>query len=91
MKKALKDDDPYVRKTAAICVAKLFDLSPATTIDNGLITILQDMLGDRNPMVIANAVAALSEISDSSVRNDVFSINANILSKLMAALNECTE
>jgi vesicle coat complex subunit len=46
-----KDEDPYVRKTAALCVAKLFDLNPAIAIDNGLISILQDMLSDRNPMV----------------------------------------
>ena len=39
-----------MRKTAALCVAKLFDLNPGIAIDNGLVTILQDMLGDRNPM-----------------------------------------
>ena len=50
LKKGLMDNDPYVRKTAALCVAKLFDLNPTITIDNGLITILQDMLADRNPM-----------------------------------------
>ena len=72
LKKALADQDPYVRKTAALCVAKLFDLSPATTIENGLIAILQEMLADRNPMVIANAVAALAEINQTSVHRDVF-------------------
>ncbi|KAJ3189878.1 AP-2 complex subunit beta [Gaertneriomyces sp. JEL0708] len=91
LKKALKDDDPYVRKTAALCVAKLFDLNPMTAIENGLITSLQDMLSDRNPMVIANAVAALTEISEASVRKDVFSLNETILKKLLTALNECTE
>lgn len=24
--RALRDDDPYVRKTAAVCVAKLYDI-----------------------------------------------------------------
>ncbi|TPX30432.1 hypothetical protein SmJEL517_g05988 [Synchytrium microbalum] len=91
LQKALRDDDPYVRKTAAICVAKLFDISPNTAIDNGLITNLQEMLSDRNPMVIANAVAALAEISESSVRKDIFTITSSILTKLLAALNECTE
>ena len=51
LKKALEDSDPYVRKTAALCVAKLFDLNPNTAIDSGLITTLQEMLADRNPMV----------------------------------------
>ncbi|TPX69947.1 hypothetical protein SpCBS45565_g02124 [Spizellomyces sp. 'palustris'] len=91
LKKGLKDEDPYVRKTAALCVAKLYDLSPMIAIDNGLITIVQDMLSDRNPMVIANAVAALAEISEASVRRDVFVVNTSILTKLLAALNECTE
>ncbi|KAJ3174438.1 hypothetical protein HK101_010968, partial [Irineochytrium annulatum] len=91
LKKGLKDEDPYVRKTAALCVAKLFDLNPATAIDNGLISILQDMLSDRNPMVIANAVAALSEINETSSKKDIFSVNNTVLIKLLAALNECTE
>lgn len=85
LKAALVDKDPYVRKTAALCVAKLYDLNPAIAVDNGLVQILQEMLGDGNPMVISNAVAALSEIN--SMR---FESNA-VLVKLLAALNECTE
>ncbi|KAJ3342143.1 beta-adaptin [Kappamyces sp. JEL0680] len=91
LKKALRDDDPYVRKTGALCVSKLFDLNPATAIENGLITMLQEMLSDRNPMVIANAVAALAEITDASVQKDMFVINDTTLQKLLTALNECTE
>lgn len=41
-------------------------------------------------MVVANAVAALSEIDEVS-KTDVFKINTNNLNKLLAALNECTE
>ncbi|KAJ3013563.1 hypothetical protein HKX48_005673 [Thoreauomyces humboldtii] len=91
LKKGLQDDDPYVRKTATLCVAKLYDLNPIIAIDNGLITMVQDMLSDRNPMVIANAVAALTEISEASVKREAFIINGSILTKLLAALNECTE
>ncbi|KAJ3055615.1 hypothetical protein HK097_009942 [Rhizophlyctis rosea] len=91
LKKGLRDEDPYVRKTAALCVAKLFDLSPAIAMDNGLVAIVQEMLSDRNPMVIANAVAALAEISGASVKKDVFVVNNTILTKLLAAINECTE
>ncbi|CAN6295077.1 unnamed protein product [Urochloa humidicola] len=50
LQRCLKDDDPYVRKTAAICV----------------------------------------EIQDSSVR-PIFEITSHTLSKLLTALNECTE
>ncbi|KAJ1536872.1 beta-adaptin, partial [Nowakowskiella sp. JEL0078] len=91
LKKGLRDEDPYVRKTAVLCVAKLFDLNPSIAIDNNLVTFVQDMLSDRNPMVIANAVAALSEISEAAKQKDVFSVNSAILVKLLAALNECTE
>lgn len=30
LRKCLKDEDPYVRKTAAVCVAKLYDISSGT-------------------------------------------------------------
>ena len=49
------------------------------------------MIGDANPMVVANAVAALSEIQDISGKADVFKIDSNSLFKLLRALNECTE
>ena len=91
LKKGLRDEDPYVRKTAALCVAKMFDLAPQSTVDNGLLLILQELLSDKNPMVIANAVAALTDISESSTRKDLFIINATLLTKLLTALNECTE
>lgn len=45
---------------------------------------------DANPMVVANAVAALQEIQDCSGK-PVLAINSNTLFKLLAALNECTE
>jgi len=28
VQEAVKDEDSYVRKTAAICIAKLYDVSP---------------------------------------------------------------
>jgi AP-1 complex subunit beta-1 len=88
--KALKDKDPYVRKTAAICVAKLFDINKELVAEQGFLSQLRDMVADPNPMVVANAVAALQEISESSAK-DVFNIDNAMLGKLLAALNECTE
>ena len=41
--------------------------------------------------VIANAVAALTEISEASQSRDLFQVNHVTLTKLLAALNECTE
>merc|ERR1740123_1369049 len=87
---ALKDQDPYVRKTAAICVAKLYDINNELVEERGFIDSLREMLSDVNPMVVANAVAALTEICEAS-GIDYFKIDNNTLSKLLTALNECTE
>jgi len=90
LRKCLKDGDPYVRKTAAVCVAKLHDINPELVQEQGFLDMLRDLLSDSNPMVVANAVAALSEI-DENASTEVFKINAHNLNKLLAALNECTE
>merc|ERR1740123_2185339 len=60
----LKDQDPYVRKTAAICVAKLYDINNELVEERGFIDLLREMLSDVNPMVVANAVAALNECTE---------------------------
>ena len=51
LQKCLRDENPYVRKTAALCVAKLYDLKPELVIDNGFMEQLQEMISDSNPMV----------------------------------------
>jgi len=90
LRKALKDEDPYVRKTAAVCVAKLYDINPDLVEVQGFLELLQELLSDSNPTVVANAVAALSEIQESS-SDVVLDLNTSVLQKLLAALNECTE
>ncbi|WAR01329.1 AP1B1-like protein [Mya arenaria] len=72
LRKCLKDEDPYVRKTAAVCVAKLHDINAQ--------------------LVVANAVAAISEIMDASPNAaSVLEMNSGTINKLLTALNECTE
>jgi vesicle coat complex subunit len=41
--------------------------------------------------VVANAVAALSEIAEQSPQTKVFDLNGPTINKLLTALNECTE
>ena len=41
--------------------------------------------------VVANAVAALSEISEQSPQINVFDLNPSTVNKLFTALNECSE
>lgn len=91
LRKCLKDEDPYVRKTAAVCVAKLHDINPELAEDRGFIEDLINLLSDANPMVVANAVSALTEIAETSPSADLFKANSSSMSKLLAALNECTE
>jgi vesicle coat complex subunit len=50
LQKCLRDDNPYVRKTAALCVAKLYDLKPELVLENGFLEQLHDMIADSNPM-----------------------------------------
>lgn len=51
LSRCLRDENPYVRKTAALCVAKVFDLKPELCIEYGFIETLRDLIGDGNPMV----------------------------------------
>ena len=90
LERCLKDKDPYVRKTSAVCVAKLYDISPGLVVERGFIESLKDMISDANPMVVANSVAALSEIHGMSGK-PVFDLTSHSVFKLLAALNECTE
>ena len=67
----IKDKDAYVRKTAALCVSKLYATSPQLVRENGFIDILHECLKDENAIVVANAMSALSEISTLSGVNQL--------------------
>ncbi|WVW82912.1 hypothetical protein I302_104926 [Kwoniella bestiolae CBS 10118] len=92
LRHALQDQDPYVRKTSAIAVAKLYASEPGRKVveREGFVGMLRDLLADHNPTVVANCVAALVEISE---RGDdiVLKLNGNVAGKLVAALGECSE
>ncbi|WVQ85207.1 hypothetical protein IAT38_007372 [Cryptococcus sp. DSM 104549] len=113
LSRCLKDENPYVRKTAALCVAKVFDLKPELCVEYGFIETLRDLIGDGNPMVVANAVAALGDIHEAALAlppsppsspgrsssppptsrpsQSLFIIDGPTLTKLLVALNECSE
>ncbi|RLN74235.1 hypothetical protein BBJ28_00000602, partial [Nothophytophthora sp. Chile5] len=91
LRRCLQDEDPYVRKTAAICVSKLYDINPEMVEEQGFLDMLRDLISDSNPTVVANAIAALSEISENSGGATAFKITKSVLQKLLAALNECNE
>src|SRR4051812_32965304 len=51
LSRCLRDENPYVRKTAALCVAKAYELKPELCIEYGFVEVLRDLVGDGNPMV----------------------------------------
>ncbi len=62
----LRDGDPYVRKTAAYCVAKLYDHDRHMVEGSDLIDRLNSLLRDDNPTVVASALASLMDIWERS-------------------------
>jgi AP-1 complex subunit beta-1 len=58
LQRCLKDDDPYVRKTAAVCVAKLHDISPDLVEDRGFLDSLR--VRTAQPLHIAVGYASRS-------------------------------
>lgn len=88
---AMGDQDPYVRKTAAVCVAKLYATNATLATEEGFVHELQELLGDGNPMVVANAIAALSEIAQVSQTPSVLSLTPQTVPRFLSAMTECTE
>lgn len=90
LKKCLKDEDPYVRKTAAFGVSKLYDVLPEAVENSGLFPDLISLLTDENPMVVSNTTAALFEIN--SHRNQpILSLTTETLTPILAALSSCSD
>lgn len=90
LKYALKDEDSYVRKTAVICISKLYDATPELMEDQGFLQILQSMLNDGNVFVVSNALATLTYISQSKGENLVV-LDQPMVQKLLTALGDCQE
>ena len=86
----LKDEDAYVRKTACICVAKLYNTNPVYVKENDFIQNLLNMLTDGNASVVANALASLNEISILCGEN-VLKIKSKTLKRVLSALAESNE
>lgn len=90
LRHCLKDKDPYVRKTAVICVAKMYATDPRKAERGGFVESLRDLLVDPNATVVSNAVAALSEIGDKN-EGVTFKLNFHVANKLLTALGESSE
>ena len=90
LKVHLKDSDPYVRKTAAFCVAKLYVYDRQLVESSGLIDILNNMLRDENPTVVCSALASLTDIWERS-ESVKLTIDYSNASKIVQILPDCSE
>ncbi|PVZ99717.1 hypothetical protein BB558_004254 [Smittium angustum] len=91
LRASMKDKDPYVRKTAALSLLKLFKSNTNLFEEDGdLLDLLKKHLLDENPSVVANSVAALMEISFTFPQVKLV-FNPAAARKLAVALNECNE
>jgi AP-2 complex subunit beta-1 len=90
LKNLLKDADPYVRKTAAFCVAKLYDHDRNLVENSDLIDRLNTMLRDENPTVVSSALASLMDIWERS-ESIKLTIDYASASKIVQILPDCSE
>jgi len=90
VRQLLRDNDPYVRKTAAFCVAKLYDHDKHMVEKSDLIDKLNSLLRDDNPTVVASALASLMDIWERSEAIKL-TIDYNNASKMVAILPDCSE
>lgn len=90
LKRLMQDNDPYVRKTAAFCVAKLYEHDKKTVENSDLIDRLNRMLKDENPTVVSSVLAALVDIWG---RSESISLTIDYVSasKLVSILPDCSE
>jgi AP-2 complex subunit beta-1 len=97
LRNLLRDSDPYVRKTAAFCVAKLYDHdrelvenSTGKNGNGGLIEMLNALLRDDNPTVVSSALVSLMDIWERSETIKLTIDHANA-SKIVQILPDCSE
>ena len=90
VKSLLEDPDPYVRKTAAFAVAKLYDHDKTLVEASDLIDRLNTMLRDDNPTVVSSALAALMDIWERS-ETIKLTIDYASASKTVQILPDCSE
>ncbi|KXT13265.1 hypothetical protein AC579_2486 [Pseudocercospora musae] len=90
LKLLLQDPDPYVRKTAAFTVAKVYDHDRVLVERSDLIDRLNSMLRDENPTVVSSALASLMDIWERSESIKLTIDYANA-SKIVQILPDCSE
>lgn len=86
----LEHEDPYLRKTAAYAIARLYEKDPKIVIKERFIEQLNHTLSDANPTVIASALTALTDITEKSDELKL-TINRSHALSLVDLLPRCDE
>ncbi|ESL11461.1 beta-adaptin [Trypanosoma rangeli SC58] len=89
LRRAVADPDPYVRKTAAIGLGKLFHQNMQMFMDQGFGAELLKLLNDTFSIVSANAAAVLTEVNNYSSTPIV--PTGECVNRLLHHLPDCTE
>ena len=87
----MKDDDPYVRKTAVLSVSKVYEIAPNDSETKNLVALLEALVvKEPNGLVLANAIASLEEIAVLSGKAHM-KVDEQLLSRILVAINESME
>lgn len=89
LRRAVRDPDPYVRKTAAIGIGKLFHHDMDRFFEQSFQEDLAVLLADTTAAVTSNAAAVLNEVNDYS--SETIATPAEIANRLLQHLSECNE
>lgn len=90
LQKCLNDSDPYVKKTAAYGVPKLYEVIPDVVENSHLIADLQKLINDDNPLVVSNAIQSLFEINNMRAV-PVFELSSENIGSILNAIASSNE
>lgn len=90
LKQCLQDKDPFVRKTAALAVVKVYDTIPEAVENAELFKLLINLMYDENPMVVSNTTAAILEINQKR-SSPIFTFDGSCVPQIVAAIPASTE
>ncbi|KAK8895563.1 hypothetical protein M9Y10_024033 [Tritrichomonas musculus] len=84
------NNDPYVRKAAAMSILKAYQNSPYILYHYELSPVLKTLIEDSNPNVSSNAVCAYTEINN-TLSTPLFEITIEMVGNLLNTIEDATE
>ena len=98
LKRVLQDRNPYVKKSAVMCVAKIShslaltdgDKDKDWAVREGLFEIVKLLVNDPSPAVMTTALTSISQMAE-VIPNIKLEIDFATASKIATALNDCIE